>query len=134
MIIGIIATCALLLLIFWQVGESRKSSVLRIAREEYEDHVVRYEGLVTYEKGPLQELVAGSDAYLSILEGVVCFTSKQRDFHAIEADKFTQVASEVQGGKATVTLHYTDERGPQEIRLTTKPERAQMIERSIPVA
>lgn len=131
MLIGIIATTALLLLIFWQINETKKSSLLRIAREEYEDQTVRYEGLVTYQKGPFQEIREAAQVYLSILDGVVCLTSKQRDFYPIPEENITGVTADVQGNRAQVTLRFTDEHGERELLLGTQPERARMIEQSI---
>ncbi|MGZ4111221.1 MAG: hypothetical protein ACXVP5_02100 [Tumebacillaceae bacterium] len=131
--IGIIGVVVVIGLIVWQVFESKKSRLLQIARDEFEDRMVRYEGRVTYVTGPFAQFVPGSELYVSILDGVVCLTSKSREFYAIEASDIVRVRTVQEQGQTQIHVSFTRDAGAQEIVLSAKAERAKMIERYLPV-
>ncbi|PWK07460.1 hypothetical protein [Tumebacillus permanentifrigoris] len=121
MFIGILATLILIGITIGQYFESRKSGLLRLARDAYEERAVRYEGMVTYLRGTLDGVAEGAKLYLSVLDGVVCLTSTEKRLFALEgAQVFAQ-----ETGRLTL-------RGAGgEVAIATHPERAQMIQRTI---
>jgi hypothetical protein len=133
MAIGLIGVIVVIGLVIWQVFETKKSRLLRIARDEYEDRVVRYEGLVTYVTGTLEKFVPGTDLYVSILDGVVCLTSKSRTFCAVDASELITVSATHEQGPTTFSIRFRDDGGVQEIVLRAKAARAKMIEQYLPV-
>jgi len=132
MIIGIIGMLVTVGLIVWQVFESKKSGLLRIAREEYEDRIVRYEGLVTFLSSPFWDYKKEEEVYLSVIDGVVCLTSKAREFHAIEGSSIQGVVEQEYGGEDEwLCIRYQDDREAQELMIRGKAARMDMIKRSI---
>jgi hypothetical protein len=133
MIIGIIGMMVTIGLIVWQVLESKKSGLLRIAREEYEDHTVRYEGRVTYLRGPFGEYKAEEQIYLSVIDGVICLVSKARDFHVIEGSMIQDVSTMENGGndQSLSVRFYQEQGGVQELVVRGHQASMNMIKRSI---
>jgi hypothetical protein len=127
MVIGMIGTLVTLGLIVWQFFESKKSGLLRIAREEYDDRLVRYEGRVTYLEGPFAGIKPGEEVYLSVLDGVICVTSKQRDLYALEESALLSVNTEAKGDRTVVHLQFHDDAEQQQLIVRTKPARAKNI-------
>lgn len=133
MVIGLIGVVVVIGLVIWQIFETKKSRLLSIARDEYEDRVVRYEGLVRYVTGTVAEFVPGTDLYVSILDGVVCLTSKHRTFFAVDASDILTVRAAREQGQTTLSIRFRDGEGVQEIVLCAKAARAKMIEQYLPV-
>jgi len=133
MIIGIIGMLVTIGLIVWQVMESKKSGLLRIAREEYEDSTVRYEGRVVYLSGPFTEYKEEEEIYLSVIDGVVCLVSKARDFHVIEGSTIQNVGVMEYGGEDEwLSVRFHDPKGhAEELVVRGKKARMDMIKRSI---
>jgi hypothetical protein len=107
MFIGILATLILIGIGIGQYLESKKSGLLRLARDTFEDRDVRYEGVVTYQRGTF--------------DGVVCLISPEKRLFALEG---AQAAAE---GTGQLTLRGAG----TEIAITTNPARAQMIQRTL---
>lgn len=132
MVIGIIGMLVTIGLIVWQVFESKKSGLLRIAREEFEDRTVRYEGLVAYLNGPFVEYKENEPVYLSVIDGVICLTSKSREFHVIEGDAVQDVqTTEHDGGDVSLAVNFLEESTVQQLVVRGKAPRMEMIKRSI---
>lgn len=132
MIIGIIGMLVTIGLIVWQVMESKKSGLLRIAREEYEDRTVRYEGLVTFLSSPFWDYKKEEEVYLSVIDGVVCLTSKAREFYAIEGASIQGVGELEYGGEDEwLSIRYQDDQVAKEVVIRGKTARMDMIKRSI---
>lgn len=121
MFIGILATLILIGIGIGQYLESKKSGLLRLARDTFEDRDVRYEGVVTYQRGTLDGVTEGARLYLSVLDGVVCLISPEKRLFALEG---AQVAAE---GTGQLTLRGAG----TEVAIATNPARAQMIQRTL---
>lgn len=129
MVIGLIGAMVGIALLVWQIFETRKARILAVAREQYEDRTIRYEGKVTLQNSPFQALQPGEEVYLSIFDGALCLTSRARDCYAVDASRITSVASNLEGDQSVLLIRYLDETGPQRISLCATPARARMIER-----
>ncbi|MBL0386570.1 hypothetical protein JJB07_07900 [Tumebacillus sp. ITR2] len=126
MFIGILATLILIGIVIGQVRESKKSGLLSLARVAYEERAVRYEGPVTYLRGPWEDVEAGARLYLSVLDGVVCLVSPQKRMLALEGAEVAGLEL-ADPREAVLTLRGAD----TEVSVKAHPERAQMIARTI---
>jgi hypothetical protein len=126
MFIGILATLILIGIVIGQIRESKKSGLLRLARDAYDERAVRYEGQVTYLRGPLEDVEAGARLYLSVLDGVVCLISPQKRLFALEGAQVAGLEL-AEDREAVLTIRGVD----TEVLVKAHPERAQMIAQTI---
>lgn len=126
MFIGILATLLLLWILVGQFLESKKSGLLRLARDAYEERAIRYEGAVTYLRGPLDEFPEGTRVYLSVLDGVVCLTSPAKRMVALEGARVTAV----EWGNPQQAVLTLQAEG-REVRIGAHPQGVQMIQSTV---